>query len=437
MSKFEFNVINYSLLSIPIFLITGAFLADLALSVSCVFFLIFIIRKRQLSLLKDNYFFIFLIFYIIIIVSCLQSDYVEKIFLKNIFYFRFGIFLLVVKYIINKDKEFIKNLKKILLFVFIILFIDSLIQVTFGKNILGFSHPPGRISSFFGDEMVMGSYIVRLCPLLIALTFLTKSNKNEIVFILSISFIMAVLSGERASIVLFLVFSLILFLIWKYDIKKKLVFFTVFTIFIISSFTLIIKNSELAKFRLIDQTLGHINLNYKNNKPYYKEIKINGKYYAYARNDTLLPLAYTLYIEASKNIFLDNLIFGSGAKSYRYVSSSEKYLIKRTHAAFRDKPKDFVYPGFTNVSSANTHPHNIYLQLFSETGLLGGLFISLVFIYISLMIFFSKISFEKKIILISLFMNLYPFITTGNLFNNWGSVLYYYPLGILYLKKNN
>ena len=103
---------------------------------------------------------------------------------------------------------------------------------------------------------------------------------------------------------------------------------------------------------------------------------------------------------------------------------------------FRDKPQDYDYPGFTNLTSTNTHPHNIYLQLFSETGLLGGLFIFFIFIYVSFLIFFSNISFEKKIILISIFFNLYPFITTGNFFNNWMSMLYFYPLGILYLKKN-
>ena len=98
-------------------------------------------------------------------------------------------------------------------------------------------------------------------------------------------------------------------------------------------------------------------------------------------------------------------------------------------------PKDFEYPGFTNVKSSNTHPHNIYFQLFSETGLLGGLFIFLVFIYVTIIIFFSKIEFEKKIILISIFINLFPFITSGNFLNNWISILYFYPLGILYLKK--
>ena len=303
MSRFELNLAKFLILSIPIFLITGAFLADLALSTACILFLIYIVRKRQFNLFKDNYFIFFLLFYTIVLISCFQSDYLDKIFWKNIFYFRFGIFLLLVKHIIYNDEKFIKNLKNILLLIFILLFADSLFQFIVGKNILGFTHPSGRITSLFGDESVLGSYIVRFCPLLIALIFLTKGNKYEFFLILSLSFILSVISGERASIFLFLIFLSVLFLIWKYDVKKKLIFLFTFIIFITISFTIIINTSESAKFRLIDKTLSQININYKNNKPFYKEFKINGENSALARNDTLLPLQYTLYFEASKKYF--------------------------------------------------------------------------------------------------------------------------------------
>ena len=437
MSRFELSFVSFLVLSIPVLLLTGPFLADLALSTSCILFLIFVVRTRQFILFKDKYFLFFLLFYIIIIISCLQSDHFKEIIFKNIFYFRFGIFLLLMKYIINTNENFVVYLKNILLIIFLLLFTDSLIQFIFGKNILGFSHPPGRITSFFGEESVMGSYIVRLCPLLIALICFTQSKKYELIFILSLSFILSIISGERASIGLFLIFSSIFFIIWRYDFKTKLITLISFSIFILTSFFIVISMSETAKFRLVDQTLSQINFNYKNNKPFYKLIKVDGKNRALARNDTFLPLQYHLYFEASRKIFLDNLIFGSGAKSYRYVSNTEKYLIIKTHAAFRDKPKDFEYNGYTNLKSTNTHPHNTYLQLFSETGLIGGLFVSFIFIYVAFLIFFSNLSFEKKIILISVFFNLFPFITTGNFFNNWLSILYFYPLGILYLKKKN
>ena len=57
----------------------------------------------------------------------------------------------------------------------------------------------------------MGSYIVRLCPLLIALTYISRGNKYEFIFVFSLSFILSILSGERTSIVLFLILISLLF----------------------------------------------------------------------------------------------------------------------------------------------------------------------------------------------------------------------------------
>ena len=41
----------------------------------------------------------------------------------------------------------------------------------------------GRISSFFGDELIMGSYLSRLFPILFALFLIKKKNKYEMYFI--------------------------------------------------------------------------------------------------------------------------------------------------------------------------------------------------------------------------------------------------------------
>ena len=56
MNRFEFSTVNFLVLSIPVLLITGPFLADAALSISCILFLIYIVRTRQFILFKDNFF---------------------------------------------------------------------------------------------------------------------------------------------------------------------------------------------------------------------------------------------------------------------------------------------------------------------------------------------------------------------------------------------
>ena len=56
-------------------------------------------------------------------------------------------------------------------------------------------------------------------------------------------------------------------------------------------------------------------------------------------------------------MFSDNKLFGQGSNTFRYLCSSEKFRIS-------DKNE-----------GCSTHPHNIYVQLLAETGLIGVLFL--------------------------------------------------------------
>ncbi len=49
-----------------------------------------------------------------------------------------------------------------------------------------------------------------------------------------------------------------------------------------------------------------------------------------------------------------------------------------------------------------------------------------------------KKTFDLKICILScIFINLFPFTTTGNFFNNWLAIVYFFPIGILfYLNKD-
>tara|TARA_B000000475_G_C15968079_1_gene435927 strand:- start:487 stop:1341 length:855 start_codon:yes stop_codon:yes gene_type:complete len=95
---------------------------------------------------------------------------------------------------------------------------------------------------------------------------------------------------------------------------------------------------------------------------------------------------------------------------------------------------DREYKGFTNISGVNNHPHNTYLQLLSETGLLGFLFLLTLWIYFIVRLF-SKMDLFYKCIILGFVINFFPFIFSGNFFNNWLSILYFYPLGFLF-KEN-
>ncbi|MDC0179257.1 O-antigen ligase family protein, partial [Candidatus Pelagibacter sp.] len=120
------------------------------------------------------------------------------------------------------------------------------------------------------------------------------------------------------------------------------------------------------------------------------------------------------------NITKDNLIFGVGVKNFRNKCDQDKYKI--------------------SVYSCSTHPHNSYIQLAVELGIIGlffGFFIfSIFFVFIFKhfrYLFRGKYYFtDFQICLISaILISLWPFAPTGNFFNNWLNIVYYFPVGIL------
>ena len=128
-------------------------------------------------------------------------------------------------------------------------------------------------------------------------------------------------------------------------------------------------------------------------------------------------------------MFKDNKLTGVGPKNFRIVCHEKKYNI--------------------SIHTCSTHPHNTYLQLLSETGIFGFLSILLIFftcVYFLLKNFFLKISGKKIIfnnfeicLILHFIISLFPLTTSGNFFNNWLSIIYFYPLGVLIwsLSKKN
>ena len=121
-------------------------------------------------------------------------------------------------------------------------------------------------------------------------------------------------------------------------------------------------------------------------------------------------------------MFKDSPFFGQGPKSFRFLCDNPKFN--------------------SGVLSCSTHPHNTYIQILSETGIFGSFYLFILLIYFLKKYYeIFKLHLAGKLIdraefflVITFFVSLYPFVPSGNFFNNWLSIIYYYPVG-LYLYK--
>ena len=189
------------------FLIWGPFFPDLIVSLSALVFLIYVVRKKNFYYFNNKPLIIFFIFYIYcILVSIFIAKDRMLSFESSLFYFRIGLFACLIWYLIDKNKKILSYFYYALVVCFGVLIVDSYIQFFTGINIIGLPKTGARLSSFFSDELILGSYLSRLFPLLFALFVLKEKKQIELyftvmLFILSSGLIY--ISGERASFFLF------------------------------------------------------------------------------------------------------------------------------------------------------------------------------------------------------------------------------------------
>jgi O-antigen ligase len=419
-SKYQSFIIYF----LPISLATGPFLSDLIISITSFSFLIFCFFKKKFYYLKNNFFLIFFIWCIYLLVNSLLSTNIYNSLESSLFYIRFGIFSCCVYYLIIEHKNFLRYFTYALIITFIFVIIDAYFQYFLGYNILGFPYDGSRLGGITGSELVLGSFISRLFPLLFALTiyfFHTKKSLILIFLLLIITDVIIFLSGERTAF-----FNLFLFTFMLLILTSKKRIFRIISILISSTLIIFISFSDHStKQRMIDLTFNEIsgkNIMTIDPGGQVSKLSILGqKFYLFTKY-------HTAHFYTSSNIILDNKLFGVGPKNFRIVCDFQKY-----HSRF----------------GCATHPHNTYLQLLSETGIIGSLPIIFLFIALSIL-FLNYLTINKfKIfnrdneyltcLLICVYISLWPLVPSGNFFNNWLSGVYFLPIGFILaeINKNN
>ncbi len=417
------------------FLVFGPAIPELFLFIAIFLFLYQTIKNNDFKIFNNYFVIIFFIFNLILILNSLIS--VSKLFSleSSLFYFRFIFYSLIIYYLLRETKLFKKLLLYVIITTFSILSFDSVMQFLFGQNLIGFETDKrmNQVTSFFGNEKKLGSFIVRILPIYVFLYFTVfnkTSQKNIFYFIFSIIIfsIPVIISGERTAIFLLLVFLLFLSIFNTFNIYKKITCVLLLCIIFIFSIALI----PSLKNRIIDHTIDEL---------FVKDEQI-----------TIFSAYHTSHYLTAFNMFIDRPILGHGTKTFRVLCEYPNYEVK-IYAVKNEfmhlyknpiniilKPKNLNHV-IEVGNGCSTHPHNTYFQLMSETGLIGFAVIFLIFIISCYYIFkylfrlFKNKNKFKEIInvylFIAIFLNYFPLIPSGNFFNNWLNFLYFLPYGFL------
>ena len=411
LSKFSIGYINsekillYTLSIFPLAFLIGNSVINFFIIIIPIFFFILTLKKKIKFNFQNKIFLIMLLFWFSLIVNLFFSQN-QSLSIPRVVNFFFIIFLVsAFKYIVFlNENKYLNNIYKIWSIIFFVVFIDLIFEFMVGFNILGFkSYMPGRLTSFTGNELVIGNFFSAFCLIFLSYLSIKYPKKNYIIIFSSLVLIfVSFLIGERANFVrTFLMISLFVIFILNYKYKTKLLF--IFIIFsLIPLLITNLKDDNIYKYRYLNS--------------------INNLFQKNGISTYLNNSQYGAHYDVAYKIFKENKLFGIGIKNFRNESFKSKY----------DNPEHkFKYGG------AN-HPHQIHLEFLSETGLFGY---SIFLIFIISSIFLSiksnlknKNVFQFSGILFVIF-SLLPLIPTGSFFSTYSSGLFWinYTLMVGYI----
>ena len=413
----------------PISIIIGNLFINLTFLLIFIIFLIDLLKNKNFSFIKESTFILLILFFFSLLINLYFSKDPLISFPRVLKILEVISLTILLKKIIQKYKEEFENI--ILGFwalIFSILIIDIFFELVFGFNTIGFkSYLPGRIASFFGDELVVGSFFLGFISIyIVRISSIFKSNINIklailIAFLITTSFLI----GERSNFIKFLIIT---FFIIIFVLKIKLRYKLTGILVIISTLFIFLNFNENIKYRYYSQQLGNFISEKNNLSEKYNIKKVDTQnIFINTKNNILSFIKWTRYgahYNAAYKIFLDNPYFGVGIKHYRNESYKEKY---------KNEEYKWTHERMT------THPHQVHFEFLSETGLFGYisfLFFILTSIFLSIKNYSQHKNFYQLAAILYVGVSLLPILPSGSFFSTYSSSLFWinYAIMVSYIK---
>ena len=385
----------------PVFYMLGNATADIALSLIALSFLLHSCISKDFSWLKKRWVQFGIALYILMVARSLFADHVYDSLSRSAFFIRYIIFTIALsEWIMCRENIARYTLYAIISFS-VFLSLNGILQYFVGFNMFGYAPIEHinfvRLTNLMGEKMNIGMLVCFISfPGIVYCTNLMILKNTQIwQKLLAFSFIVmtiivVVLSGERLAFLL-LIFGICLMMVLYKNLRR----YTIIGIIILASITstLLAYNKDIfaRQYEYTSQTL--------------KNFKTSD---------------YGQVFTISFNIFKDYPIFGIGAKQYRHLCLNKKY-------------HPFELNEYLIFANCKGHPHNIYLELMAETGLIGLIiFLGMIFCWYRKIYTIRDNVIKDPVlcgIIIALIIKIWPISSSGSLFIAWANSTIWFMSG--------
>ena len=411
-NKLNLKKINYPiffLTILPLSIILGPSISLINIVLLSLFFISEYFKSSRPRIYDKNTLIAFIVLYIYLLFnSSISIDYMSG-FLRNVGFLRFILFFLIINLIFFK---YGKNdyLFKFWTVIFLLVIIDIYVERLLGSNLLGYGkmqingvpQPDGaRVVSFFKDEPIAGAFATGLIFIVFGFLFDSFKQKKDsikifISFLMLFSLIGILITGERSNTIkAFLGITLFFLLTDFFKWKTKLISLLAFFLIIGSVFYY----SDYLKYRYIGS--------------FYSELKTKENRSQFIKKRSLYIKLYRSGISVFKNY----PILGVGNKNYRIESCDVE----------KNKENKDYY--------CLTHPHQIYIELLSEHGILGTLVILSIIFYLLFRLLRQIIQSQNHLQIgafIFILINFIPLLPSGSFFSDFNLSLFMINFSLMY-----